>query len=112
MDGNQHRHRNAASGASHLIATVVKCGWVLLMIIVVFLCIRFVLSFIGANPDNEFASFIYNLTYVFVAPFQGLLQTSQTQIGLVRIEYETLVAIVIYLLLGAGVTSVIKAFRR
>lgn len=115
MDGNQpgqpHYHRGA-SGIGSVVANIIKVVWVLIMIVVVFLCIRFVLSFIGANPDNEFATFIYDLTYAFIAPFQGLLQVSQTQIGVVRIEYETLVAIIVYLLFGAGVTAIMNAFRR
>ncbi len=94
------------------VATAVRLLWAFLMIVVVLLIVRFILSLIGANPDNDFATLIYNITYIFVAPFQGLLQVSQTQIGVIRIEYETLVAIVVYLLFGAGVTALINTFRR
>lgn len=91
---------------------IIKVLWAILVVVIVLLCIRFVLSLVGANADNPFATFIYNITYVFIAPFQGLLQVSQSQIGVVRIEYETIVAIIVYLLLGAGLTAIMNASRR
>lgn len=95
-----------------ILATILRIIWAFVVVIVILLCIRFVLSLIGANADNEFAAFIYDITYAFVAPFQGLLQVSESQIGVGRVEYETLVAIVVYLLLGGGLTAIINAFRR
>lgn len=113
MDNSQQPtyHRKRPNVGSW-IATAIKLLWAIIMIITILLSIRFILSLIGANPANDFATLIYNLSYPFVAPFQGLLQVSETQIGVIRIEYETLVAIVVYLLVGAGVTSLINTFRR
>jgi len=56
------------------------------------LAIRFLLSLLGANRENAFASFIYNITYPFTAPFFGLFNYTP-QYGAVRFEFETLVAI-------------------
>lgn len=61
-------------------------------IIMSVLGIRFLLSILGANRANEFASFIYNVSHPFVAPFFGLFNY-QEQFGVSRFEFETLIAI-------------------
>ncbi len=61
-------------------------------IIVALLGLRFILSLLGANRANAFASFIYSASHPFVAPFFGLFNY-QEQIGVVRFEFETLIAI-------------------
>lgn len=68
-------------------------------ILLVLLGIRFVLSILGANQSNGFANFIYNTTQPFTAPFRGLFNT-QTVFGTARFEYEVLVGMVVYALLG------------
>lgn len=59
------------------------------------LTVRFVLSLLGANRANQFASFIYNASHPFVAPFFGLFNY-QEQFGIIRFEFETLIAIVFW----------------
>lgn len=59
------------------------------------LAIRFVLSLLGANRANPFADFIYTLSHPFVVPFFGLFNYKE-QIGVVRFEFETLVAIIFW----------------
>ena len=61
-------------------------------IIMAVLAMRFLLSLLGANRENAFASFIYAISYPFAAPFFGLFNY-QPQFGVVRFEFETLVAI-------------------
>lgn len=61
-------------------------------IIIALLGFRFLLALLGANRDNAFASFIYGVSHPFVAPFFGLFNYRE-QIGVVRFEVETLVAI-------------------
>jgi len=66
------------------------------------LAIRFVLSLLGANQNNGFANFIYNLTYPFVVPFFGLFGYT-FQYGIARFEFETLVAMAVYALVGYAI---------
>jgi hypothetical protein len=61
-------------------------------VIVGLLSLRFILSLLGANPGNAFASFVYSISHPFVAPFFGLFNYRE-QIGVVRFEFETLIAI-------------------
>ena len=63
--------------------------------IVALLGLRFVLSLLGANPANAFANFIYSVTHPFVAPFFGLFNY-QGQLGVVRFEFETLIAMLFW----------------
>lgn len=52
---------------------------------------RFVLSLLGANRGNVFADFIYSVSNPFVTPFFGLFNYTP-QFGVVRFEFETLIA--------------------
>ncbi|HSX23603.1 MAG TPA: hypothetical protein VLE74_00685 [Candidatus Saccharimonadales bacterium] len=61
------------------------------------LALRFILSLLAANRSNAFASLIYSLSHPFVAPFFGLFNY-QEQVGIVRFEFETLVAIAFWAL--------------
>lgn len=74
------------------------------------LAIRFVLSLLGANQNNGFAQFIYNLTYPFVAPFFGLFGYT-FQYGVARFEFETLVAMAIYALIGYAIARLLSIGR-
>ncbi len=79
-------------------------------ILLTLLAIRFVLSLLGANQDNAFASFIYALTYPFVAPFFGLFNYT-AQYGVARFEFETLVAMVVYALVGMVIAKALTLGR-
>jgi hypothetical protein len=61
--------------------------------------LRVVLKFIDANSKNAFASFIYNITALFVAPFAGLV--GNPAVGGNVLEITSLVALVVYILLAA-----------
>lgn len=74
---------------------------------IVLLIIRFVLALLGANLANQFANFIYNVTDPMVAPFRGLLQVSQFQAGVSRLEIETILTIVVYALVTWAVTRLV-----
>ena len=74
---------------------------------IVLLLIRFVLALLGANLANQFASFIYNVTDPMVAPFRGLLQVSQFQAGVSRLEIETILTIIVYALITWAVTRLV-----
>ncbi len=75
-----------------------------------FLAIRFVLSLLGALQSNGFAQFIYNLTYPFVAPFFGLFGYS-FQYGVARFEFETLIAMAVYALVGYAIVRLLRIGR-
>lgn len=80
-----------SSGASLAARIVSLLGGIVMMI----LGLRFLLFLLGANPTNTFANFIYTVSRPFVAPFFGLFNY-QPQFGLVRFEWETLIAMLFW----------------
>ncbi len=88
-DGELVRVRSSAAGLAARIVSLIGTT------IVTVLGLRFLLSLLGANSTNAFANFIYTISRPFVAPFFGLFNY-QPQIGTVRFEWETLIAIVFW----------------
>ena len=80
-------------------------------LIVTLLGLRFVLSLLGANRDNAFASLIYGLSHPFVAPFFGLFNYRE-QFGVSRFEMETLVAMAFWALVTWGLAYLVSLGRR
>jgi len=60
--------------------------------------LRFPLKLMAANPVNPFASLIYFVTSPFLWMFQGLTRTPSFE-G-IEIEFFSLIAIVVYALIG------------
>lgn len=105
------REENHESRDEH-INRAVRIVWFIVGIVVVVLLVRVVLALIGANLENQFANFIYVVTDPFVAGFRGLLQVGQFQAGVSRLELETIVAAVIYTLIGWGFVSAIRLLSK
>ena len=90
------------------IGKVAQVVWFITGIIVALLALRVVLALVGANLNNAFASFIYGVSEPFVAPFRGLLQVGEFQAGVSRLELETIVAMVVYVLVGWGIAAAVR----
>lgn len=86
--------------------------WFIVAVVVGFLLLRVLLALMGANLENQFASFIYSVTDPFVAPFRGLLQIGEFQAGVARLELETLVAVAVYALFGWLITAGIRLGKK
>lgn len=80
-------------------------------IIIGLLALRFILSLFGANRNNGFADFIYGFSHPFVSPFFGLFNYTP-QFGVVRFEFETLIAMLFYALAIVLVTAIINVGKR
>jgi uncharacterized protein YggT (Ycf19 family) len=79
-------------------------------LVLTLLGLRFVFSLLGANQDNPIAQFVYGVTGPLVAPFFGLFGYN-FQVGIARFEFETLVAMAIYALVGYFVAHLLAATR-
>ena len=75
--------------------------WYILGILEVLLAFRFVLKLLAANPSAGFSSFIYNISYPFIAPFIAVFHT--TKIAGSIFEWTTLLAMLVYLLIALGI---------
>jgi uncharacterized protein YggT (Ycf19 family) len=79
--------------------------WLLLTILEVLLALRFGLKLIGANPAAPIAVFIYSVTGFFLYPFAGLTGTPAA--GGMVLEFSTLIAMVVYALIGWAIERII-----
>jgi hypothetical protein len=84
--------------------------WLLTGLIDALLVIRFAGKVLGASTQASFVTFIYDLTQVFVAPFHGIFNTTAS--GRYIFEPESLVAIVIYSLIGWGLASLVRVLTK
>jgi uncharacterized protein YggT (Ycf19 family) len=75
-------------------------------VIATLLSFRFLFALLNADSKNGFVSFIYAMTEPFVTPFQGMFSSSASA-GAADFEIETLVAILIYILIGAAVVNLL-----
>lgn len=88
--------------------------WFLIAAVAILVFVRFVLLLFGARTGVPFVDFWYNITAPLVAPFAGMfgnIDTFNTYTGQ-RIEIESLVAILIYSLIGYLIVLGVRLFRR
>ena len=79
--------------------------WLLLGLLEAALALRVVFKLIGVNAANSFATLVYNVTNLFVAPFASLTGTP-TAGGMV-FEFTTIIAMIVYLLIAWGLERIV-----
>lgn len=72
---------------------------IFLMIVEVSLSLRFLLKFFGANVSAPFTQWIYNNTEPLLTPFLNIFPAPRID-GTFTIEFTSLFAIIIYMILG------------
>lgn len=95
-DKNQSR-----ANIRYWIATII---YFVLAVLEIILALRFLFRLLGANQGNSFIMFLYSLSHVFVAPFNGIFndQTLGTQSVF---EVSTIIAMIVYALIAWGLVS-------
>jgi YggT family protein len=94
----------------HPLTMAARVVWFITGVIMAVLAIRFIFVLLGANPANGFANFIYSVTHPLVAPFFSLFNYHFID-GVARFEGYTLVAIIIYALIGYGIARLLTIGR-
>lgn len=87
------------------LARITQVIWLVTGVLESLFTIRVLLKLMAANAAAGFATFIYNMTAVFLTPFFGLTATPSAN-GSV-LEIPTLIAMVVYALLAWGIVRVI-----
>ena len=77
--------------------------WYLTGLIEVLLVFRFLLKLFGANPGAGFTNFIYTVSMPFAVPFTSVFGISKVEGNL--FEWTTLLAMLVYLLIGWGIVK-------
>lgn len=75
--------------------------WYVLALLEILLAFRFILKMTAANANAGFASFIYNVTWPFTQPFAAVF--GKTQVAGSIIEWTTLLAMLVYLIVAWGI---------
>ncbi|MHB1132490.1 MAG: hypothetical protein ACYC4L_08905 [Chloroflexota bacterium] len=106
--GLQHRARTVRDvGAEQRLNlhTVSRVIMLLFGIVEGLIGLRVVLKLVGANPDVDFARFIYNAAALFLAPFFGLVGSPAS--GGMVLEVPSLIAMLFYGVVGWLILRVI-----
>jgi len=108
-DDDRHRHeeirlreaerRVTLANRNATVSKLVQIIYFLAGALGMLLLLRMILRLFGANPDNTFAQFIYNLSEPFYAPVANLFGTPKFGNSQV-FEINALVAIAAYAILG------------
>lgn len=83
--------------------------WFIVGFITVVIALRFALLLFGANQGAAFTDLVYSVSGVFVAPFTGIF--GQPTYGVSVFEISSILAIVIYSLLGLGIAKLLTIGR-
>ena len=96
----QPPYQKPPHGARYIIAKVIDyITWAILVLEAIFL-LRFLLKLLGADPNNQFAQFLYNLTGFFLYPFAGIVPSGKFGTNVIHIfEWSTLIGMLVYGLL-------------
>jgi hypothetical protein len=98
-DGFEHERRIIVY---RRIAAVV---WTITGFIEILIGLRILFKLLAANASNGFVNFIYNLSGVFVNPFQGIVNDVSS--GSSVLEINSLIAMLIFALLAWGVLKLV-----
>jgi hypothetical protein len=79
--------------------------WLLLGLLEAVIALRVVFKLIAVNAANPFATLLYNVTNLFVAPFASL--TSAPAAGGMVLEISSIIAMIVYLLIAWGIERIV-----
>lgn len=87
--------------------------WFVIGLIEVLLAFRFAFKLFGASPSSSFVDFIYSVSGVLTAPFDGIFGVTSATAGDVRSVFEPsiLVAAAVYALIGWGIVKLVNVDR-
>jgi YggT family protein len=96
----QEERRLETGKRSATFSRIINSIYFLVGLLQTLLVVRFFLQVFGANTQNEFARFIYNLSAPFIAPFSTLFVSPVFGGGANIFDVNVIIAIMIYALLG------------
>lgn len=76
------------------------------------IAVRIILLLADANQGNSIVKFIYDVSAVFVAPFEGILHTNAIRAGVSILDVAALVALVGWTILEVLIIAGIGIMRR
>lgn len=104
----QEEQRLGAAQRSNTYIWIVNSIYWLGGLLEILLGLRFALRLFGANPQNEFARLINNLSAPFIAPFSTLFISPTSDRGANIFDVNIVIAIIAYALLSYLVVSLVR----
>jgi len=109
-DGTTVQNRTEAHREQPSSTLVVRrLVWFVVGLIDVIIALRFVLLLLGANRSAGFTDFIYSISAPLVSPFVGIF--GEPVYGKSVFEISSVLAIIIYALIGWGITALLTIGR-
>jgi len=110
-DGNETVQRQTVARSSRTSGVVVaqRIIWFIVGLINAIIALRFIFLLLGANRGAGFTDFIYSVSAPFVAPFVGIF--GEPVYGQSVFEVSSILAIIIYTLIGLGIAKLITIAR-
>lgn len=103
------RQTVARKGQTSPVVVAQRIVWFIVGVINTLIALRFVLLLLGANRGAAFTDFIYTMSAPFVAPFVGIF--GEPVYGQSVFEISSLLAIVIYTLIGLAIAKLLTLSR-
>src|SRR5690349_2450412 len=85
---------------------------VLFGIVQVLIILRIVLLLLNAREGNDLVSWILNASQIFVAPFEGMLNTNALSAGGSVLDVAAILALIGWTILEAIILAIVGVFRR
>lgn len=79
--------------------------WLLLGILEALIALRVLFKLIGVNAGNTFATLLYNVTDIFVAPFSSLIGAPAS--GAMVLEISSIIAMIVYFLIAWALERIV-----
>jgi|AntAceMinimDraft_9_1070365.scaffolds.fasta_scaffold32011_2 hypothetical protein len=92
-----------------MLSLLFKILYALDLLIEASIVMRIILLILGANQSNTFVSWIYDISTMFITPFEGIIAQS-IQIDNFTMELTPLVALVFYIVIAFVLSELVKAF--
>jgi len=84
---------------------VTQLIWLFLGILESMIALRVVFKLLGVNAANAFATLLYGVTNIFVAPFESLVGAPSA--GGMVLEISSIIAMIVYALLAWGIERIV-----
>ena len=103
------RHVTRTPSAGELLGRVVI---LLFGIVQVLIILRIVLLLLNAKEGNDLVQWILNASQIFVAPFEGMLNTNALSAGGSVLDVAAILALIGWTILEALILAAVGIFRR
>lgn len=109
-DGTQLEQRSVRDDVTTSgLVVLQRLVWFIVGLVNAFIALRFLFLLFGANRDVGFSDFIYTVSSPLVAPFTGIF--GEPIYGSFVFEWSSVLAIIIYTLIGWGIVRLITLAR-